>query len=172
MNAAEEPARKLEHLVATWQKALLNICYMSLHDHALAEDAVQETFMKAYRNLNTFRGESSEKTWLMRIALNTCRDMRRSAWFAHVNRAVIPEELPLAASESDGTSDDPAPELADAIMHLPDKLREAVLLYYYQEMTMAEVAQAVGVTPSMVCRRLKKAHVQLRGMLGEEDLYE
>ncbi len=97
--------------------------------------------------------------------------MRRSAWFAHVNRAVTPEELPLAAPESDGASDDLAPDLADAIMHLPDKLREVVLLYYYQEMTMNEVAQAVGVTTSMVSRRLKKAHAQLRGMLGKENLY-
>ena len=48
----------------------------------MAQDAVQETFFKAYKALDSFRGESTEKTWLYSIAFNVCRDMRRSAWFA------------------------------------------------------------------------------------------
>ena len=71
----------LAHMVAEYEVILLRTCYMYLHDKALAEDATQETFLKAYKALDSFRGESSEKTWLMRIAMNTCRDMKRSAWF-------------------------------------------------------------------------------------------
>lgn len=66
-------------LVNEYQGVLLHMCYVSLRDQELAKDAVQETFLKAYRSLPTFRGESSEKTWLIQIALNTCRSMQRSA---------------------------------------------------------------------------------------------
>lgn len=53
------------------QTALLRMCYLYLHDVQLAEDAVQETFIKAARTLDKFRGESSVKTWLTRIAMRT-----------------------------------------------------------------------------------------------------
>ena len=56
----------LAHMVAEYEVILLRTCYMYLHDKALAEDATQETFLKAYKALDSFRGESSEKTWLMR----------------------------------------------------------------------------------------------------------
>ena len=57
------------------------MCYAMLRDAEQAKDAVQETFVKAYRAMDDWRGACSEKTWLTRIAVNTCRDMRRSAWF-------------------------------------------------------------------------------------------
>ena len=75
-------------MVAQYEVALLRTCYMYLRDKGLAEDATQETFLKAYKALDTFRGESSEKTWLMRIAMNTCRDMKRNAWFRYMDRSV------------------------------------------------------------------------------------
>ena len=61
-------------LVDTYQTSLLRMCYLNLQDIGLAEDAVQETFIKAYRALSSFRNESNLKTWLMKIAINTCRD--------------------------------------------------------------------------------------------------
>ena len=77
MQAVKDPdcERKetFEHMVAEWQLPLLRLCFVQLHDKAMAEDAVQETFLKAYRGLDAFRGESSVKTWLTRIAINTCR---------------------------------------------------------------------------------------------------
>ena len=75
-------------LVAEYQKPLLHMCTMMLRDDAAAEDAVQETFVKAWRALPQFRRECSEKSWLMRIAINTCRDMTRTAWFRHTERRV------------------------------------------------------------------------------------
>ena len=63
----------LIRMVNDYQTALKNLCYMMLHDEALAEDAVQETFIKAYKGLAAFRGDCGQKTWLMRIAVNTCR---------------------------------------------------------------------------------------------------
>ena len=159
---------KLTRLVETYQKPLLDLCYMILRDRSLAEDAVQETFLKAYRAMGSFRGESKEQTWLTRIAINTCRDMRRSAWFAHVNREVTPEELDFAAPE--GFHQD-AMDLANAIMRLPEKDKEVILLHYFQAKSMSEVAEIMGVTTSMISRRIKKAHAKLYGMLGKEYLH-
>ena len=64
----------LEEAMVRWEVPLLRTCYLLLKDAALAEDALQETFVKAWRSYGSYRGEASEKTWLMRIAVNTCRD--------------------------------------------------------------------------------------------------
>ena len=158
-------AEKLTRFVQAHQKTLMNLCYMYLHDHELAKDAVQETFLKAYKAIDTFRGESGENTWLTRIAINTCRDMKRSAWHTHVNRSITPEDIPCAV---EGHFNLDSLDLANAIMRLPDKYREVILLHYYQEMSLTDIASIVGVTKSMVSRRLIKAHALLHGALGEE----
>ncbi|MCH5287862.1 MAG: sigma-70 family RNA polymerase sigma factor [Christensenellaceae bacterium] len=152
-------------MVNEHQTALKNLCYMMLHDEALAEDAVQETFIKAYKGLASFRGDCGEKTWLTRIAVNTCRDMQRSGWFRHVDRRVSPDMMPDEASSPDGTSE----ELAEAIVALPVKYREVVLLRYYQDMTIREIAQALGIAQSSVFSRLKRAEKKLRITLEGRD---
>ncbi len=151
----------LARLVDQYQTALLRMCYLYLHDAALAEDAVQETFLKAYKALPAFHGDCSEKTWLMHIAVNTCRDMQRSAWFRHVDRRVTPDVLPDASAPFEEADE----ELTLAIMGLPRKLREAVILYYYQDMSVTEIAAALGVVPSTVSNRLKHARKKLRATL-------
>ena len=119
------PETVLERLIRENEVSLKRLCYLYLHDEALAEDAVQETFLKAYRALEGYRGESSEKTWLTRIAVNTCKDMLRTAWFRHVDRRVTPDMIP----ESRETRDPYNREIAAAVMNLPATLRDVVLLY-------------------------------------------
>ena len=151
----------LTRLVDEYQTPLLRICYMYLKDAQLAEDAVQETFLKACRSLESFRGECSEKTWLMRIAVNVCRDLRKSAWHRHVDRRITPDMLPEPAAparEEDG-------ELLALVMNLPRRLREVTLLYYYQDMDTYEIAQALGISRSSVSGRLERARRKLREVL-------
>ena len=64
------PEEEITRLVEEHQLALLRLCFAYLHDRALAEDAVQETFLKAYRKLDQFRGNAGMKTWLSAIAIN------------------------------------------------------------------------------------------------------
>ena len=84
MSTVQDPNRKPEEeisrLAEKYQLSLLRLCFAYLHDRTLAEDAVQETFLKAYRSISSFRNESSEKTWLSHIAINCCRDMNKSAY--------------------------------------------------------------------------------------------
>lgn len=150
-------------LVNAHQISLLRMCYLNLHDSGLAEDAVQETFVKAYRALPSFRGDSDPKTWLMRIAINTCRDMQRGSWLKHISRTVTLDQL---AEPSESFSED-AVTVNMEIARLPVKLREAVLLYYYQNMKIEEVADALGIGISSASERLKRAKEKLRTALKE-----
>lgn len=153
----------LTHMVETYEVLLFRTCYMYLRDRDLAEDAVQETFLKAYRALHTFRGDCSEKTWLMRIAVNVCRDIMRSMWMRFVDRRVSLDLLPEPAQEYDNWN---SLDLARAIMKLPVKLKEVVLLYFYHDMTMREISEALGVSASVVSKRIKQACSKLEGILG------
>ena len=162
---AVQTEARLEELVARYQTSLYRTCCLYLGDAALAEDAVQETFLKAYRALPRFRGESSEKTWLMRIAVNTCRDAMRSGWFRHTDRRVTPDMLPEAAAPAEAGDD----ALLAEVMNLPAKQREVVLLYYYQDMDTHEIAKALGIAHSSVSGRLRSARARLRAVLEGRD---
>lgn len=154
--------KRLAELISAYQGTLLNACYMYLGDREQARDAVQEVFLKVYRGMDAFRGDSGEKTWLLKIARNTCLDMRRSAYFRHVDRRVTPETLPETAEKN--ASEDER-ELTAAILSLPEKLKDAVLLYYYQSLSMAETAEILRVTQSSVSSRLKRARKRLKAVL-------
>jgi RNA polymerase sigma-70 factor (ECF subfamily) len=90
--------------------------------------------------------------------------MPRTAWFRHTDRRITPEELQLPAPE-ESSRDDDREKLAQAIMKLPRKYRDALLLYYYQDMNQQEVAQALNISPSAVSKRLKHARDKLRTLL-------
>ena len=155
---------RIERMVTLYQLPLLRLCIMYLHDEEQAKDAVQETFIKAYRNLDSFRNDASEKTWLTRIAINTCKNMYRSGWFRHMDRSMTLDmiaERPAPADEHDD-------ELTTAIMNLPVKLREAALICWLQGMTYDEAADMLGISRQAVGSRLNRARRKLRfAMEGE-----
>ena len=158
----------LERLVNLYQLPLLRLCYAYLHDEELAKDAVQETFMKAYRNLAGFDGRSSERTWLSRIAINTCKDMNRSGWFRHVDRSVTPDMLPEPAKPVEPEDRN----LTMEIMRLPAKLREAALLCWLQGLTYSEAADALGISLQAIGNRLNRARKKLRAAMEGSEAYE
>ena len=169
MEAVKDPDSRrdqtIERLITQHQTSLLRLCYMQLQDQALAEDAVQETFLKAYKGFDSFRGDSSEKTWLTRIAVNTCRDFQRGGWFKHTDRRVTPDMLPVGTVQPDTEDLD----LSLAVMKLPRKMREAILLYYYQDMSTEEIAETLGIAQSSVSNRLRRGREKLRKLLEGRD---
>lgn len=169
MNVVKGPdeihEKRLHRMMDQYEKELYRLCCMYLRDISLAEDAVQETFFKAYRKMDTFRGESSEKTWLIRIAINVCKDMRRDAWFRLTDRGIDWERLEIPQNEQGEVSR----SLMAAIMRLPRKYMEAVLLYYYEDLRLAEIAQMLSVSETAISRRLKKAREMLRETLEGVD---
>lgn len=160
MDSREDRDAWLEGAMEQYEESLLRMCFACLGDAALAEDAVQETFLKAYRALNRFRGDAEEKTWLLRIAINTCRDLRRSAWFRHVDRKVTLDGLGEPASAQEWSEWDDT--LTRAVMGLKPKYREAVLLCCYQGLTGQEAASVLKISRSAVMNRLRQAKAILR----------
>ena len=159
---------RIEHMVTLYQLPLLRMCIMYLHDEEQAKDAVQETFIKAYRNLDSFRSDSSEKTWLTRIAINTCKNVYRSGWFRHMDRSVTMDMIAGRPAPADREDDD----LTEAIMNLPVKLREVALLCWLQGMTYEEAAEALGISRQAVSSRLNRARRKLRAVLEGSDQHD
>ena len=157
---------ELIRLMETYGNALTGLCTALTRDADLAQDAVQEAFLRAYRNLDRYRGgRAQERAWLTRIAVNICRDMRRSKWFRWVDRGVSLDSLPEPAAPVEQEDW----ELYDAVQSLPDKLREAVVLRYHQDMDTEEIARILGTTRTTVYRRLDRAYQLLKQRLEEAD---
>ena len=171
METVKDPDRKeerIERMVLQHQLPLLKLCYAYLHDEELAKDAVQETFIKAYRSLNSFKETASEKTWLSRIAINTCKDLRRTSWFRHVDRSVTLDMIPEPLSPVE-----PEDEiLTIEIMKLPAKLKEVALLCWFQGMTYSEAAETLGISLQAVGSRLDRARRKLRSVMEGSDDHE
>ena len=111
---------------------------------------------------------ANEKAWLLRIAINTCKDYRRSAWFRHVDRNRALDELPqhLVATEPEDRT------LTLLVMDLPDRYKQVILLHYFQGLTMQEAADTLGTSQATVHRRLKQAEELLKGSLTGGAAYE
>ena len=154
---------ELERLMEQYGSSLLRMCALYLKDADLAQDAVQETFIRAYRHIEDYRGESSERTWLMAIAINVSRDMLRTAWFRHQSRSTDIDTLPEKPAEFEF----PDNTVLTEVMNLPAKYREIVLLKYYQGLKLKEIASALGLTDGRVRSRLNKANELLRDRLKE-----
>lgn len=141
------------------------MCFLYLKDYHLAEDATSETFLRAYRALPSFRKDAAPKTWLMRIAINVCKSRLRSSSFRKQALECIPEQ----------TSRTHTPEqtenrifICQKIMELSRKYLEVILLYYYQECTVKEIAHILRLPATTVAGRLKRAKAMLRSVLEEE----
>ena len=156
-----EKNRAFTALMRAYADDVLRLCYVYLRDRQLAEDAMQETFLKAYRHMASLENAESQRAWIVKIAVNTCRDVRRSAWLRHNDLRVSLEDLPPASCEFTAEDDSVVRE----VMRLKSKYKEAILLRYYQDLSPEECARALGMTVSGFYRRLKRAQDALRPKL-------
>ena len=165
--AREETLRRW---IGDYAGAVKKTCYSYLKDAALSEDAMQETFFKAWRHMDSFerKGIENEKAWLLHIAVNVARDYHRSAWFRHEERRRDPEEIMRGRAAETREENG----LYEEIMRLPRKLGQPLILYYYQGMTLEETAAILRTTKSSVHRRLQKARELLKAYLPGGDEYD
>ena len=174
MECAEVPSiireQRLSRWIEEYSDSILRTCYLYLSDQGQAEDATQDTWVKAWKHMNDFerQGIANEKAWLLRIAINTCKDYRRSSWFRHIDRKQALDELPpqLVAAEPENHF------LTLMVMELPGRYKQVILLYYFQGLTMLETAEVLGTSQATVHRRLKKAEELLKVSLTGGVAYE
>lgn len=140
--------------------SLLRMCCLYLNDWGRAEDALQETFLKAYLKYGSFRNEASLKTWLTRIAVNTCKNMLRS-------RRDF-SEVPVDWPGEQGT-EQVAERLSvcEEIGRLPLPYREVILLRYYQEMDQKSIASLLRIPQTTVAYRIRQGKKLLSKGLKE-----
>lgn len=159
----ETPAQSLGRWMAEYGDELQRLCFLMLSDHALAEDALQDTFLKAFQAHAKFKGESSEKTWLTRIAVNCCHDLRRKSWFKRIDWSAELASIPDTADHYAQVDDTVARE----VLCLPPKYRDPVLLFYYQNFDTKEAAEILGIPQSTALTRLRRARLLLKDALKE-----
>ena len=167
-------ADSFNELIRRWERPIYALAYRQIGREEDARDVCQDTFLRAYRALNGFRGQAKFSSWLYRIALNLCRD-----WMRRERRTPIvqaPEDMDLmdlaAAREPSETIEDRvgrhdltrAVERAMAL--LPEEQRTAILLKEYQGLTFQEIADLLGCPLSTVKTRLYQGLTVLRRELA------
>jgi RNA polymerase sigma-70 factor (ECF subfamily) len=137
-----------------------------------AEDAVQDGFVKAFRNLSSFRAESEFRPWLFTIIGNEARNRRRSTT-RRLRLAERTTRLPTAmhAADDEAVANETRARLVDAVSALPDRYREVVALRYFAGLSEAETAAVIGCPPGTAKSRLSRALERLRSeLVGEVTL--
>lgn len=167
---------KIEQLMNDYGNDVLRIAYLYLKDKYLAEDVFQEVFVKVYKNYNKFKSNSSEKTWIMSITINTCRDMLRISWFKKVFMLKDPDD-DLQIDTNENIDDKIAEkmqyeELLKEVMNLPYKYRVPVILYYYEGLSTSDISVSMKIPEGTVRSRLFRARTILKSNLEGKIEYE
>jgi RNA polymerase sigma-70 factor (ECF subfamily) len=152
-------------LVARYQRPIYRLCYRYVNNHEDANDLAQDAFLKAWRAIASFRGESAFSTWLYRIAVNAClnhRALKRPA------TQELPEALvdPRPGAQADAERDDEARRVRAAVSRLPDRQRATLILKVYHDLTHEEVAEILGSSIGTVKANLFHALANLRRQMG------
>lgn len=155
-------------LVRRHQQVTYNLAYRFMRDTALAEDMAQEAFLKAFRLLNGFRGDSSFSTWLYRVTSSVClTELNRRKRRAEVE--LKPVHMNESAAAPSDTFDLPE-QLRRCVTKLSDRYAEIVTLYYLKGISYDEIAEALDIPMGTLKTWMFRARKQLRKIV-EKELY-
>jgi RNA polymerase sigma-70 factor (ECF subfamily) len=148
-------------LVERYQRPIYRLCYRYLNNHEDASDLAQEVFLKAWRAIGRFRGESAFSTWLYRIAVNACLNFRA---LRRPKTSELDAELvdPRPGAEWQVAREDDALRVRAAVSRLPDRQRATLILKLFHELTHEEVAGILGSSVGTVKANLFHALANLR----------
>lgn len=161
-----------EKLMTEHGESLARLAYTYVKDRGRVEDIIQDVFLRAFRSYHSFRGDADIKTWLYRITINRCKDELRSWSFRklfytdevmdwNIDRSQEPTpELKLITKHENQ-------QLGQAILQLPIKLREVIILFYYQDLSIEQIAKLLGITQNTVKTRLFRGRKKLAAIIPE-----
>ena len=141
---------------------VLRVCYFYLSDREKAEDVCQDVFVRLMTTHPVLQ-PGREKSWLLKVALNRCRDLWRGAWLKRVILGGPTFELIPAPDEFSRRDDQQA--MMAAINQLPATFKEVILLHYYQGMNIAEIAQMLELPEGTISSRLSRGRKKLESIL-------
>ena len=152
------PADGVEAVLDKYGNNLYRICLITLKNQADAEDALQDTLVRYLQKAPRFESEEHQKAWLIRVAVNICRDMLRKRRYHQEELENIP--VPQA--------DEHQQSALDAVLTLPEQFRIPMTLHYVEGYSVAELAKLLSLTQSAVKMRLSKGRTLLREAVGKE----
>ncbi|MGE7640488.1 RNA polymerase factor sigma C [Bacillus sp. AFS094228] len=153
----------LDEMMSLYGQDILQLVYSYIKDAVVAEDLTQEIFIKCYKALPTYNQQSNIRTWLWRIAINHCKDYRKSWYFRKVSTAEEEQEWTSSDNvEEEVIQQDEDRQLAVAVMELPIQYRELIYLHYFQEMKLKEISDITGVKLGTVKTRMRQAKRRLK----------
>ena len=157
MNAAE-----LAECYTKYKNTVYRSAFAYLKNTADAEDIVQETFLKRFHYEKSFTSAESEKAWLLRVAINGCKDLLKSAHRKH--QTSLDEAVQLCITPEEHA-------VMEAVMALPENYRIPVHLYYFEGYNAGEIGKILNVSETAVRTRLHRARNMLKIELeGEIEL--
>lgn len=152
----------LQDLMKAYGKDVWNYAFSMTRKWDQADDITQEVFIKVFRNLHTFRCESSVKTWLLAITRNMTMDYRRSAFLRKVTLVDLfapAEKHP--SSEQEAIDKWTVNEMWNLVLKLPVKYREVLILYAHYQLSIKEIANVLNVSEGTVKSRMHQARKKI-----------
>jgi len=154
-----------DRLVERHQREIYRLCFRYVNNHEDASDLAQDSFVKAYKAIGRFRGDSAFSTWLYRIAVNTCLNFRSARRLAQeeLSESLPDPGMPVVQRMQDREL---SQQVREAVTRLPEKQRATLILKVYHDLTHEEVAGILGSSVGTVKANLFHAMGNLRKMMG------
>jgi RNA polymerase sigma-70 factor (ECF subfamily) len=163
-----------EELLLKYQDRIYNLCRHMLTNAHDAEDAAQDTFIKAYQNLSNFKPDASLYTWLYRIAVNTCLDYKKRPFFVSIFKSTHEGEEFVFEQPSN----EPSPEklyeskqmgyaLQKSLKKLSLKLRTVIILKEIEGFSYEKIAEILDISVGTVKSRISRAREELRELMKD-----
>jgi RNA polymerase sigma-70 factor (ECF subfamily) len=163
---AQMDVYSLDEIMKQYGKDVWNYAYILTKNTAMADDITQDVFLQAYRNIISFRGEASLKTWLLRITHNISFNYRNTAFFRKVSLIglIFPTQS-SSSTEEIVLEQEFFNDIWQAALRLPAKLREVLVLEAKYELTLAEIADLLNISNGAVRSRLFRARAAMSTLL-------
>lgn len=165
--------QELQCKIDRYSDMLFKIAYIRLQNVEDAEDVVQEVFYQYFKREDSFDSEEHEKAWLIKVTLNACRKVWRSAWNRHRGGGEEDMNTYSGGEEQLGLEDrflsvESNRILLAAVKELPAKYRDVIHLFYYEELSIKEISEVTGRKESTVTSQLTRGRELLKRRLKEE----
>lgn len=166
---------KLKYLMDEYGNNVIRLAFTYVRSKHAAEDIAQDVFLKCYENLAQFRGDSSYKTWIYTITANKCKDYLKSwshknmiftEFVGFFNRERTPSTDNLVVSKEENRM------ISEKVLELPLKYREVIMFYFYEELSIVEIARLLNININTVKSRLLRGKKMIANELRGSGLFD